>query len=82
MLKVLINNIRFISNTVKRIQSFEKRMKFFEYLQNAIASSGLFIYSRHTPSYMMKKKNGMTSLKENSFSQTVKALLAESLLVS
>ena len=37
---MLSDSIRFISNNVKGIQSFEKRIKIFEYLKKAIASCG------------------------------------------
>ena len=81
MLKMLSNSIPFISNNAKRIQSFEKRIKIFEYIKNAIACNR-FIFLQETHSIVHDEKNGMTSLKEKSFSHTVKAILAESLLVS
>ena len=42
MLKMLSESIGFISNNVKGIQSFEKIIKFFEYLKKAIASCRYF----------------------------------------
>ena len=64
MLKMLSGSIHFISTNVKGIQSFEKRIKFFEYLEKALFFYrililffvGLFFYRRHTPPYMIKKK--------------------------
>ena len=70
MLKLLRDSIRFISNNVMVIQSFEKRIKAFEYLNKAIAS-------QETHSTMHDEKNRMTILRENPFSHTVKAILAE-----
>ena len=76
MLKLLRDSIRFISNNVMVIQSFEKRIKVFEYLNKAIASCG-FIFLQETHSTMHDEKNRMTILRENPFSYTVKAILAE-----
>ena len=72
MLKKLSNSTRFISNNVKGIQSFEKRIKIFEYLKKAIASCG-FIFLQETHSTIHNEQNGTTSLRENSFSHTVKS---------
>ena len=80
MLKMLSNNIRFVSNNVQGIQAFQKRIKFFEYLKEAIVSSG-FIFLQETHSTIHDEKNGTISLKESS-SHAVKAILAESVLVS
>ena len=79
----MINNyIQFISNNVKGLQSLEKRIKVFEYLKNCISNSGsMFLQETHTPPYMMKKDSSMI-LKENFFSHTGIATLAEWLLVS
>ena len=64
------------------IQSSEKRIKIFDYLKNAIASSR-FIFLQETHSTIHdEKKNEATSLKENFFSHTVKVIHAELLLVS
>ena len=52
---MLSDSIRFISNNAKGIQSFEKRTKIFEYLKNAIASSG-FIFVQGTHSTMHDEK--------------------------
>ena len=52
---MISNSIPFISNNVKGIQSFEKRIKNFEYLKNAIVSSG-FIFLQETHSTMHDKK--------------------------
>ena len=71
----------FISNNVKEIRSFEKRIKFFEYLKNDIVSNE-FIFLQETHSTIHDEKNGTASLKLNSFSHTAKVILAESLLVS
>ena len=60
-----------------REQLFEERIKFFEYLKRLSPLVGLFFYTIHD-----EKKNGTTSLRENSFSHTVKAILPESPLVS
>ena len=82
MLKMLSGSIHFISTNVKGIQSFEKRITFFEYLEKAITSCGfIFLQETHSTIYDKKKKE-MTSLKENSFFHMVNAILAESLLVS
>ena len=67
MLKMLSASIGFISNNVKGIQSFEKIINFFEYLKKTVASCGYFSIG-DTPPYMMGKKWGTTSLKENIFS--------------
>ena len=48
-----------ISNNVKGIQSFEKRIKFFEYFKNAIVSSGfIFLQETHSTIHDEKKWNG------------------------
>ena len=60
------NSIRFISNKVKGIQSFEKRINFFEYLKNAIASSG-FIFLLETHSTIQDKRKWNSKLKEKFF---------------
>ena len=52
---MLSNSIRFISNNVKGIQLFVKRIKFFEYLKIAIASSG-FIFLQETHSTIDDEK--------------------------
>ena len=52
MLAMLSNSIRFIS---KGIQSFEKRIKFFEYLKIAITSCG-FIFLQETHSTIHDEK--------------------------
>ena len=78
---MLSDGICFISNNVKGIQSFEKRINIFEYLKTGILSCG-FVCLQETHSTIHDEKNGMTSLKENSFSHMVKAILVESLLVS
>ena len=78
MLKMLSNNIRFVSNN--GIQAFQKRIKVFEYLKKAIVSSG-FIFLQETHSAIHDEKNGTISLKESS-SHAVKAILAESVLAS
>ena len=65
MLKMLSNSICFISNNVKGIQSFEKRIKFFEYLKKAIPSSG-FIFLKETQSTkIMKKKKWIDEFEGN-----------------
>ena len=57
MLKMLSNSIRFISNNVKGIQSFEKRIKILAYLKKAIASSGfIFLQETHSTIHDEKKK--------------------------
>ena len=58
MLTMLSNSIRFISNNVKKIQSFEKRIKFFEYLKIAITSCGfIFLQETHSTIHDEKKWN-------------------------
>ena len=55
---MLSNSIRFISNNVKEIQSFEKRIKFFEYLKIAITSCGfIFLQETHSTIHDEKKWN-------------------------
>ena len=72
----MINNyIQFISNNVRGLQSLEKRVKIFEYLKIAFPIMGLCFFKRRTPSYLMKK--GRMILKENFFSYTGIATLAE-----
>ena len=56
MLKMLNNSIRFISNNVKGIQTFEKKIKLFEYLKKAVASSG-FLFLQKNHSNIHDKKN-------------------------
>ena len=55
MLKMLSNSIGFISNNVKGIQSFEKRIKIFGYLKKAITSCG-FIFLQETHSTIHDEK--------------------------
>ena len=52
---MLSNSIRFISNNVMGIQPYEKRIKFFDYLKNAIASSR-FIFLQETYSTIHDEK--------------------------
>ena len=60
MFKMLSNSIRFISNNVKGIRSFEKRIKFFEYLKEAITSYGfIFLQETHSTIHDEKKKEKM-----------------------
>ena len=63
---MLSDSTSFISNNVKRIQSFEKRTKVFEYFKNTITSSG-FIFLQETYSTIHDENNGSMSLKGNSF---------------
>ena len=63
---MLSNRIRFISNNVKGIQSFVKRIKFFEYLKIAIASSG-FIFIQETHSTIDDEKKEKNEYKEKLF---------------
>ena len=54
---MLSNSIRFISNNVKGIRSFEKRINFFEYLKEAITSYGfIFLQETHSTIHDEKKK--------------------------
>ena len=54
---MLSNSIRFISNNVMGIQPCEKRIKFFDYLKNAIASSRfIFLQETHSTIHDEKKK--------------------------
>ena len=55
LLKMLSNGICFISNNVKGIQSFEKRIKIAEYLKKAIAPSA-FIFLQETHSTILDEK--------------------------
>ena len=55
MLKMLSNNIHIISNNVKEILSFEKRIKVFEYLKKAIVSCW-FIFLQQTHSTIHDEK--------------------------
>ena len=49
MLKMLSDSIRFISNNVKGIQSFKKRIKIFKYLKKGITSCGfIFLLETHS----------------------------------
>ena len=80
MLKMLSNSKRFNSNNLREIQSFEKRI-IFEYLKKATISCG-FIFPQEKHSTIQNEKNGTMRLRGNSFSHTVKAILAESLLFS
>ena len=52
---MLSNSIYFISNNVKRIQSFEKRIKIAEYLKKAITSS-TFIFLQEPHSTILDEK--------------------------
>ena len=52
---MLSNSIRFISNNAMAIQSCEKRIKIFDYLKNAIASSR-FIFLQETYSTIHDEK--------------------------
>ena len=81
MSKMLSNSICFILNNAKGIRSFENRIKVFEYSKMAITSSGLIFLQETTPPHLMKK-NVTMSIKENSFSHTVKATLVKLLLAS
>ena len=54
---MLSGSIHFISTNVKGIQSFEKRITFFEYLEKAITSCGfIFLQETHSTIYDKKKK--------------------------
>ena len=55
MLKMLSNSICFISNNVKEIQSFERRIKIAEYLKKAITSSA-FIFLQEAQSTILDEK--------------------------
>ena len=58
MLKMLSNSIPFISKNVNVIQSFEKRINFFEYLEKAIGSCGfIFLQETHSTIHDEKKWN-------------------------
>ena len=82
MLKMLSNSILFIPNNVKGIQSFEKRIIFFEYSKNVFASSG-FIFLPKTHSTMHdEKKMEQQIYRKTLFSHAIKAILAESLSFS
>ena len=53
---MLSNSICFISNKVKGIQAFEKRIKFFEYSKKAIASCEfIFLQETHSTIHAEKK---------------------------
>ena len=52
---MLSNGIYFISNNVKGIQSFEKRIKIAEYLKKAITSS-TFIFLQEPHSTILDEK--------------------------
>ena len=52
----MINNyIQFISNTVKELQSLEKRIAVFEYLKNCISDNG-FMFLQETHATVHDKK--------------------------
>ena len=81
---MLSNSTRFISNNVKRIQSFENRIEMFWYLKRLSLLVGTVLSKGDTlhHTWWKKKKNGMTSLRGSCFFDKVKAILVESLLVS
>ena len=55
---MLSNSTRFISNNVRGIQSFENKIKFFEYLKKAITSFGvIFLQETHATIHDEKKWN-------------------------
>ena len=63
----MINNyIQFISNTVKELQSLEKRIAFFEYLKNCISDSG-FMFLQETHATVHDKKRWQDELKGRRF---------------
>ena len=66
MLKIFSNTIRFILNYVNEIQSFEKRITFFEYLKKAITSCG-FIYLKKTHSTIHDEKKWNNEFKRKLF---------------
>ena len=46
----MTNNINFISNNVKRVQSTNKRLKLLKYFKHNIVSNGfLFLQKTHSP---------------------------------
>ena len=49
------DNLKFILNNVKEIQKSEKRIKIFEYLKNSISPNG-FVFLRETHSSVDGKK--------------------------
>ena len=79
----MINNyIQFISNNVEGLQSLEKKIRVFEYLKKLyLHIMVLCFFKRPTPPYLTKK-DGRMSIKENFFSHTDIATLAEWPLVS
>ena len=66
---------------VKGIEPFKKRIKIFEHLKNAIASSG-FIFLEETRSPMDDEKKCNDVFKGKLFFSHDQRILAESLLVS
>ena len=64
LVKMINNYIQFISNTVKELQSLEKRIAVFEYLKNCISDNG-FMFLQETHATVHDKKDGKMSLKED-----------------
>ena len=54
---MLSNSLRFISNNVKGIQSFEKRIEIFEYLKKATSCGFIFLQETHSTIHDEKKWN-------------------------
>ena len=63
----MINNyVQFISNNVKGLQSLEKRIKVFEYLENCISNNG-FMFLQETHSTVYDEKRWQDDLKGKLF---------------
>ena len=54
---MLSNSLRFISDNVKGIQSFEKRIEIFEYLKKATSCGFIFLHETHCTIHDEKKWN-------------------------
>ena len=51
-----IDNLKFISNNVKRIQKSRKRNNIFEYLKNSISPNGFTLFMKHNSTDDVKRR--------------------------
>ena len=73
------NNLKFVTNNVKGLQSTHKRLKMFEYFRNVLSLNGI-IFLQETHSSINDEKTGVTNLKGNCFFLMEKPILVALLL--
>ena len=67
-----MNNLSFISNNVKGIQTISKRIKTFENLKITSLQMVSFLFKKHTFPSKIKKYDEVTNSKDSCFSFIVK----------